>query len=296
MLKNRKFSLSILLYLTGLLLVLVEILLHFYGKSICATQGCRIVESFVKGGDLVLLVIGLVLFGALTFISLYSFSSKTKVLIEHIHSGILIVALSVEGYLLGFQLFIIKELCVFCLTVFGILFIGSVLRLFQKHMEMAYAFISFVSVFLTIYFVNPEINMLSSQYVLIYSKGCPHCEEVIQFCKTHSISVQAIEAKKIAGTLKSLKIEQVPVLFCDENIEKKLIIGQDNIKEYLLSKATQINIKEDQIHSVKEKREIKPIKPNKSAKTNTTQKSTDVNTDSGFCPIFSSDSSHCGAN
>ncbi len=241
MLKNKKFSLSALLYLTGFLLVLAETIMHFYGKSLCTTEGCKIVESFVKGGDLVLLITGLALFGVLTFISLVRANS----LIEHIHSGILITALSVEGYLVGFQLFIIKELCIFCLTVFGILFISSVFRLFKKHHAMAYAFIGFVSVFLTIYLVNPGINLIpSSQYVLVYSQGCPHCEEVIQFCKAHSISVKTQDAKEVAGILKTLKIEHVPVLFCDEGATKKFIVGQDNIKEYLLSQATQSSTQE----------------------------------------------------
>lgn len=75
------------------------------------------------------------------------------------------------------------------------------------------------------YIINPEINQIpSNQYVLVYSKGCPHCEEVIQFCKSHSISIQTVEAKKLAGILKSLKIEHVPILVCDEGETKNLLL------------------------------------------------------------------------
>ncbi|MGC9045616.1 MAG: hypothetical protein ACP5JA_04260 [Thermodesulfovibrio sp.] len=239
-------SLALVFYLAGFLVVLAETIFHIYGKSLCTTEGCRIVESFVKGGDLVLLLAGLLLFGILIFISFYKFPQKIKTLIEYIHSGILIAALSVEGYLLGFQLFIIKELCIFCLTVFGILFISSVARLFKKRLEMAYAFAGFVCVFLITYFVNPGINPIpSSGHVIVYSKGCPHCEEVIQFCKTHYPSVQTIEAKEVAGTLRALKIDHVPVLFCDEGTTKKFIVGGNSIKEYLLSKAPETNTQEE---------------------------------------------------
>jgi len=251
---NTKFSLSLqawvkhlnsLFYLAGFLLVLTEAIFHISGKSLCTTQGCRIVESFVKGGDLVLLIAGLILFGSAFFLSIYKFPQKIKPIVEYVHSGILIIGLSVEGYLLGFQTFIIKEFCLFCLTVFGILFISSLLRLFEKQFEMSFAFAGFVSVFLMTYFVNPAIAQIPShQYVLIYSKDCSHCEEVIQFCKAHSISIQAVQVSSLAGTLRSLKIEHVPVLFCDEGATKKFILGQDNIKEYLLSKAPQTNTQE----------------------------------------------------
>ncbi|WP_353684318.1 hypothetical protein V4D30_00615 [Thermodesulfovibrio sp. 3907-1M] len=243
--KFRFQSLTLVFYLIGFVVVLAETIFHIYGKSLCLAEGCRIVESFVKGGDLILLIAGLVLFGVLIFLSSYKFPEKIKPLIEYIHSGILIAALSVEGYLLGFQLFIIKELCIFCLTVFGILFISICLRLFKKRLEMVYAFAGFVCLILITYFVNPEINLIpSSRYVLVYSRGCPHCEEVIQFCKTHSISVQTIEAKEISGILRTLKIEHVPVLFCDEGTTKKFIVGQAEIKEYLLSQAPQTTTQE----------------------------------------------------
>lgn len=223
---------QIVLYGAGLIITLSEFFLKFSGKSLCKTEGCRIVESFVKGGDVVLLISGLLLFSLLLFLAIIK---KFPIF----HSVILITALSIEGYLVGFQSFIVKEFCLFCLAIFGILFVSATIRLLQGRKEIAFAFISFASVFFIIYLVNPKINEFpSSQYVLIYSKDCPHCKEVIQYCKQMSIDVHALEAKEISGTLKSLKINSVPVLFCNEGKEKKFIIGVDNIKEYLFAKAT----------------------------------------------------------
>lgn len=240
--KIKKIKISSLFYLSGFLFILAETILHIYGKSVCSTEGCKVVESFVKGGNLVLLIAGLILFGTLFFISFHKFSESLISFVEKVHSSILIIALSIEGYLLGFQTFIIKEFCVFCFTVFGILFLSSLFRIFERRLEIILAFTGFISVFFMTYVINPEINQIpSNQYVLVYSKGCPHCEEVIQFCKSHSISIQTVEAKKLAGILKSLKIEHVPILVCDEGETKKFIIGQDNIKEYLLTKASTTN-------------------------------------------------------
>ncbi|GAB6182497.1 vitamin K epoxide reductase family protein [Thermodesulfovibrio hydrogeniphilus] len=225
---------SSFLYLLGLLFSLTELILHFYNKSLCKTEGCRIVESFVRGGDIVLLLIGILLFSVLFYLSI-----KQK--FPYIHSALLIISLATEGYLLGFQSFIIKEFCVFCLTIFTILFISAVLRLIQGRRELAFAFLSFVSVFFITYFVNPQINeMPSAQYVLLYSKDCPHCKEVIQLCTQMSIPVHAVDVKEVSGILKSLKINSVPVLYCNQGTEKKFIVGADSIKQYLFANAVKI--------------------------------------------------------
>ncbi len=222
---------STFLYLFGLIFSLTELILNFYDKSLCKTEGCRIVESFVRGGDIVLLFIGIFLFCVLFFFSLNQKFPK-------IHSALLLVALSTEGYLLGFQSFIIKEFCLFCLVIFVILFISALIRLIEGRRELAFAFLSFISVFFITNLVNPQINEIpSSQYVLLYSKDCPLCKEVIQFCTQMSIPVQVVEVNEVGGILKSLKINSVPILYCNQGTEKKFIVGADNIKQYLFSNA-----------------------------------------------------------
>jgi hypothetical protein len=59
---NKLINKKSILYLLGFLLTTIETILHVSGKSLCQTEGCRIVESFVKGGDIVLLVSGMIFF------------------------------------------------------------------------------------------------------------------------------------------------------------------------------------------------------------------------------------------
>ncbi|MEN2995047.1 MAG: hypothetical protein ABDH19_06855 [Thermodesulfovibrio sp.] len=235
--KQRKIS---FFYLAGLFFVLIEIAFNIYGKTICTTEGCKAVESFVRGGNINLLILGLALFSFLFFLSSYKFPETISKIIEYIHSGVLIIALSVEGYLLGFQSFVVKEFCIFCIVIFGILFISSIFRAFEKRYEITLAFAGFFSIFLITYLVNPGIAQIPPN-TLVYSKNCPHCEEIIQFCKTHSIDINTIEAKNVSGILKSLKIESVPVLLSDEGDTKKIIIGKERIKEHLLKKSLSNN-------------------------------------------------------
>lgn len=222
---------NIFLYLTGLIITIAEVILHFSDKSLCPTQGCRIVESFVKGGEIILLLVGVVIFLILLLLSVIK-------KYELIHSMILISALSVEGYLLGFQLFFLREFCLFCIVVFGILSIASFLRLIQGKREIALGFLCFVSVFFISYLVSPQIkDFPTSKYVLVYSKDCPKCKEILQYCKEMSIPVDLLEASEVINTLKALKISSVPILFCNETNEKRFIIGAEKIKEYLVAKA-----------------------------------------------------------
>ncbi len=228
-----KFSkLSTFLYSIGLVIVFLEFALKFYGKSICQTEGCRVVESFVKGGDIVLLLIGMGLFATLL---LLSFVKRFYFL----HSLILISAMAVEGYLLAFQAFVIKEFCIFCLVVFTILLLSSLLRFLMGHRELVFAFVCFASLFLITYLVNPRISDFPSakqNYVLVYSKDCPHCKEVIQFCEQMSIPIHKIEVDKVSGLMRALNLKSVPILYCNEGLEKKFILGAENIKGYLLTK------------------------------------------------------------
>lgn len=219
----------VFIYLIGFSLTFTELLFNLSGKSLCQTEGCRIVESFVKGGEIVLLVSGLVLFGVLL---LFAITKKLQIF----HSVLLIGALSIEGYLLGFQSFIIKEFCLFCIVVFAILLISAIMRFIKGRKELAFAFISLLAVFFITYLVNPKINDFpSSRYLLIYSKNCPNCNEIILYCEQMSIPIHKMEAKEVLGILKALKINSVPVLFCDEGTEKNFIIGSEKIKEYLMA-------------------------------------------------------------
>lgn len=235
---RKKVKLPTLLYLTGFIITVIELFLRYEGQTLCPTQGCRVVESYVSAGQNFLLYAGIIFFGVLFFVSL-----KDKSFYEKLETYLLSIALAIEGYLLGFQSFVVKEFCIFCLTVLGILILASIFRFLKGKKELTYGFLSFIFVLFITSIVNNSVTEFSqSPYVLIYSKNCPHCKEVIQFCQENSISIEAVEVSEIKGFLKELKINVVPVLYCDEGTEKKFIIGSDNIKQYLFAKkASQTN-------------------------------------------------------
>lgn len=305
-----KLSFESLIYLAGFLLTVVELIFHLQGKSVCASEGCRVVESFVKGGNIVLIIAGTLFFGFLFLlkaIKLENFifdKERYKKTIEWIYSTVLIVALTVEGYFVGFQAFIIKEFCPFCLTVFSIIVMACLYRLFVKERhEVAFAFVCFIAVFLATYVVNPALNpMPKSERILIYSEKCPHCESVINFCKEINVDVATVEAEKVAGIIKSLNINQVPVLICDCNSEKKILIGEDKIKNYLISKLNSENDQKTEVKvnsknlenlNVRKISRISKIEKTEEKQTTSNQErqTQEHKEDAGFCPVFKTENS-----
>lgn len=218
-----------MLYITGLLLVLTEIIMQYSGKSLCTSSGCRTAELFVSN-SMVLLAAGAAVFLCLT---LASFFRK----LAFIRFLILTSALSVEGYLVAFQSFIIREFCLFCMVVFAIFVFSVLVNILQKKPEYIISLAGFLSVLSAVYLVNPGVNEIPRErYVLIYSKDCPHCEETIRFCRERNIPVSMIDARKVVGTLKSLGLDVVPVLVCNSNRnEREIFAGSEKIKEYLIS-------------------------------------------------------------
>ncbi len=227
-----KEQLLFFIYISGLMLVSAELLLNFLGSSFCFTEGCRVVESFVRGGDLTLLLIGMVVFGSLIIV--YKLGQKGRVYFVS-DTLILFIALTVEGYLVGFQFFVLKQFCVFCLTVFALLATAMLLKAFSGSRLAIYAFANFFAVFIATYLVGIQLETLpNSKYVLIYSKFCPHCKEVLQYCEQKDIEIDKVEISKAIPVMRALNIKQVPVLICQENDSKnkEIVVGVNQIKDF----------------------------------------------------------------
>lgn len=220
----RKPQLFSLFLFMGFLLTTVEFILNLNNSSLCHTQGCSVVDSFAKSETLMVLA-GAGFFGISFLLSLL----KRIPYREQIINILLIAALSVEGYLLGFQTFIVHTFCLFCLIVASLIVVTSVFRfLLMKQTSIIYGFLSLAIVFTATWFVNPSIEVLpDTQYTLIYSKDCPHCHQVIEFCEKNNVNIPKIEVTKIKGVCRSFGINQVPVLVCNCNPQEKRIIQGD---------------------------------------------------------------------
>lgn len=218
-------------------LVLAEIVLQSFGRSICYTEGCKVVAQHVRYGDISVLIIGFMTFLALALLSsLGQYRGWTGA--GRFINLILIVSLSCEGFFTGYQAFSIHTPCIFCLIILGIMAVLGILRLLSGERELAAGFASFAAVFAMLYLVLPvtaTVDLPKDRYILFYSKECKHCAEVIAKLEESNIAVQHLDMAGYAAYLNSMGIDHVPTLMVNDPYQKLFITGKDSILRFLLS-------------------------------------------------------------
>jgi hypothetical protein len=218
------------------LLVLTEIAMHFFGKSICPTEGCKVVAEHVRYGDLSILLIGLATFSLLALFSGLGLYANRPGLERYINP-VLIISLACEGFFTGYQAFSIHTPCLLCLIIFGVIVILGFLRLASGEKEMVTGFAAFAAVFSMLYLVLPAGGTVDlpkdARLILFYSKDCKHCSEIMEDLKERKISASHLIVTDYAGFLKSMGIEHVPTLMVNDPYQKIFLTGKDAIRRYL---------------------------------------------------------------
>ncbi len=238
------------LSIAGVLLTLIEIFLQTKGTSLCHTSGCKLAVSFARS-EMAVLGAGLAFF---VLLSLLFFLEKRLFFIQLLLNITLITGLAIEGYLVGFQHFVMHEFCAFCLIVCGLIFLIAFIYAFTY--RQAYPILGigvFLGVFITTYLVSPPVfsqnlqQLATKHYVrgtpkarwfLFKEENCPHCKKVLQYILHKyqgNFDLYVCEAQRCALFLKKLGINEVPVLLIDKGTKKEILIGDSciiaNLKE-----------------------------------------------------------------
>jgi glutaredoxin len=250
----------------GLLLNVVEFFLSLYGKSLCSASSCKLVDSFVVIPPFIdwpyspqsfMVFIGVLYFLGLSILIFFALRTGYKFL-EWLADFLIIAGITVEGYLLNFQIFgIVKKcseenvpllfkfipiipksyachVCEFCFIVFLIIFTLTLFRFFLRPW-VGIGFISFIAVFLIGLVVPPRgfYQLPTEKLVLIYSPQCPHCHKVINFLTQNNITFEKVEEDKVLNILLSLNVKSVPVLIVSSAPNKKeILIGEEKILKF----------------------------------------------------------------
>jgi len=216
--------------------VLTEIIMQFFGKSICQTEGCKAVAQHVRYGDLSILFIGIVTFSLLALLSFLNRSADKKGL-DPLINLILIVSLACEGFFTGYQAFGIHIPCVLCLIILAIMVMLGILRLLAGETALIAGFVSLAAVFSMFYLVLPATTTVvlpeNDRLVLFYSKECKHCAEIMKEFEANKMPVKHLEVNGYAAYLKGMGIEYVPTLYVNSQYQKIFITGADAIRRYL---------------------------------------------------------------
>ena len=218
--------------------VLAEIIMQLFGRSICQTEGCKVVAQHVRYGDLSILFIGIVTFSLLAVLS-YLARYVNKKGLDPLINLILIVSLACEGFFTGYQAFAIHTPCVLCLIILGIMVVLGILRLLAGETALIAGFVSLAAVFGMFYLVLPATATVAlpehDRLILFYSKECKHCAEIMKEFEANKMPVQHVEVNGYAAYLKSMGIEHVPTLYVNSQYQKIFITGNDAIRRYLFT-------------------------------------------------------------
>ena len=159
------------------LFVITEIVMQLFGKSLCYTEGCKLVSQQVRFGDISILLIGLSTFSLLTFFSAQSLYRGRKNY-ENYSNILLVASLAAEGFFAGYQAFSIHRACLLCLIIFSLIVILGILRLLSGEREMLAGFAALAAVFCMLYLILPVARTLhlpaDNRLILFYSKDCRH--------------------------------------------------------------------------------------------------------------------------
>lgn len=227
--------------------VLAEIIMQFFGKSICQTEGCKVVAQHVRYGDLSILFIGIVTFSLLAILS-YLHLYLNKEGLDPLINLILIVSLACEGFFSGYQAFSIHIPCVLCLIILGIMVTLGILRLLAGETGLIAGFVSLIAVFSMFYLVLPATSSVSlpadDRFILFYAKDCRHCAEVMKALDEKKIVVKHVEVGEYSAYLKSMGIDTVPTLMVNAPYQKLFITGKDSILNYLIACTASPEVKE----------------------------------------------------
>ena len=151
------FILSVL----GSLYLLVEAGLQVFGRSICVSEGCGLVARIARFGDLSTVLIGFMALGLLALLSGLNLRRQSGLLDSAINLA-LIAALAAEGFFVGYQIFWLPEMCLFCLSVFGLFLTLGLLRWVAGWKETAAGFAAFALVLCFVGLVLPPRGTATS--------------------------------------------------------------------------------------------------------------------------------------
>jgi len=222
----------------ALLFVLTELVLKYFGMSICAAEGCKMTAQSARFGDVSIFLIGFA-----TFLSIMSLTLLNRRLqkpaIERLINLILVVALAGEGFFMGYLAFRIFTLCLFCVTIFSFMVTLGLTRLLSGEKDLIAGFAALFAIFIIQYLVLPagvHVNLPANErLILFYSKDCKHCAEVMQEFDDKKISTAHLPVQEYVGFLKNIGIETVPTLMINDPNQKIFLTGTDAINRYLLA-------------------------------------------------------------
>ena len=289
--------------LLALLYFFLEIsFLLLTGHSWCNSSGCKLVENLMGKDENKLTILGNLLFFVLLALELLKLEAQKREfifklpvfnkynpikLLEKVEGAFLLLAAIVEGFFFATQVFILRDICLFCIGAMYIVIANFLVWCLRNkaYKELALGFIGFVTLFYMTAFMTSWLKLNNQKiyvhslktsktctlniknlpcenfiytgshktFYLFASKKCEHCRHVEEFLKENEDKLKAnfkicfVDNEENLNFLKSKKIDYVPVLFSSNGTI--LAKGDKDIISYIKTKLFSKNLKNKEINN-----------------------------------------------
>jgi glutaredoxin len=194
----------------------------------CGAVGCKLAGELLEVKSIYLNYFGMV--GAF-LLTLFGYLSIKDERYEPIFYTLIFGALAFESTIIGYQFFANPLLCIFCLGVFGTLFLIALLS-FPKRAVIFLTIVGAVMAALSILSITKTQSFISGDgKYLIASPTCPHCKKVKKYLKEHDIDYITLPIKEASSRsyLRYMGISSIPVWIERKGHETKVVVGDENI-------------------------------------------------------------------
>jgi hypothetical protein len=245
------------------LFVVAELVLKFFGTTLCATEGCALTAQAARYGESSLFLAGFVAFALVGMLAAVNRSRRSPA-IDGCINFVLIVSLAGEGFFMGYLAFRLHAVCPFCIAIGCLVLLLGVIRLLAGERDLVAGFGVFAAMFAVQFFILPAgvpVHLPANErLVLFYSKDCKHCAEIIKEFDERKISVAHEPVNGFAGFLKNMGIDHVPTLLVNDPYQKVFLTGREAIMRYLASCSSPRMTGEPALNKRPEKRSVAPAR------------------------------------
>ena len=260
-----------LLALTALaasLLIGIQLgLIAWQGEAACFNEGCRIVEGLTRVSPFVFNLFGLLFFLCVGLLAVFA---RNRPFAARFLSLLLLAAMAGEGVLLAYQHHVARAWCSYCLLIFGLVALCSLIVGLRQFFSAAVLVAAVNIIFGLLRFepvqqagldrglaagtaaIRPG-TVADRSVFLIYAKDCPHCLALLQKLPEYAactirlnpvdepppVDIPGLERmpdfqpEKNLQLLRVLQIDAVPVLAAPESEGYRIIRRESAIESYL---------------------------------------------------------------
>ncbi len=217
-------------FLPLLLLIYIgyETWLKFHHESLCSATGCRLAGELLRFPSIYLNYLGMAAVGA---ILLFGLLSLFKPAFEKLYFITLYAAIAFESIMIGYQILVNPEPCLFCLGVYGGLLL---IALLSRPRWFLYALPAIFALFFALSDLAIPRNaalITKDGLYLIASDHCPHCRKVKTYFAEKNISYTKLDVSdpSVRHLAKSLGIDEIPILLKREGGKTTILYGDQPI-------------------------------------------------------------------